>query len=183
MEFWDLYDENKLPTGKTIQKGEKVKKGFYRIVVHICIFNNNNEILIQRRKDTKKVFPSLWDLSVGGSVITKETSRQAAERELREELGVKHLLKEDRPLFSYSFENGFDDFYFIKTDLPLTSLKLQDSEVERVKWASKEKVFELLEKGEFVPYFKFILENLFATAENLEKVKTNLFNIEESNNG
>lgn len=80
-EFWDIYTKERLKTGKLHKRGGKLSDDEYHLVVHVCIFNNRNQLLIQQRQP--------WDLSVGGSAIAGESSSQAAERELAEELGLK----------------------------------------------------------------------------------------------
>ena len=89
MELWDLYTKEREKTGKTMMRGEAVPDGYYRFVVHICIFNDNGEMLIQKRQPFKSGWSGLWDVSVGGSAIAGDTSSQAAARELREELGAE----------------------------------------------------------------------------------------------
>ena len=78
MEKWDLYTKDRIRTGNTINKNEEVPEGFYRTVVHVSIFNSKGEMLIQQRQEDKKLWPNLWDVSVGGSVIAGETSSEAA---------------------------------------------------------------------------------------------------------
>ena len=39
MEIWDLYDINRLPTGETMIRDEKIKENRYHLAVHVCIFN------------------------------------------------------------------------------------------------------------------------------------------------
>ena len=41
MEILDLYNKDKELTNLKISRGVKVPLGYYRLVVHICIFNNN----------------------------------------------------------------------------------------------------------------------------------------------
>jgi len=48
MEKLDLYDINKVRTGKTYNRGERVPEGYYRLVVHCCIFNKEGKLLIQK---------------------------------------------------------------------------------------------------------------------------------------
>ena len=47
MEIMDLYDENRQKTDKTYIRGSAQPKGFYRMVVHVCIFNKLGQLLIQ----------------------------------------------------------------------------------------------------------------------------------------
>ena len=147
MEIIDLYDAERRKTGQTMVRGAKVPEGCYRMVVHICIFNSKGEMLIQLRTETKDSWPGVWDLSVGGSSQTGDTSRSAAHRELQEELGL---------------DVDFDDYYVLNMEPELERLTLQAEEVQRVIWADMEDVFALIDNGEFIPYQKPLIELLFA---------------------
>jgi isopentenyl-diphosphate delta-isomerase type 1 len=59
----------------------------------IIIFNKKGQILFQKRSSTKDTDPGLYSISVSGSVSKGETYRQAVERELFEELGIRTKLK------------------------------------------------------------------------------------------
>ena len=69
MERFDLFDDERKPLGKTIERGQKPGKGENRMVVHISIFNSKGEMLIQQRQSTKQNWANLWDISVGGCVF------------------------------------------------------------------------------------------------------------------
>ena len=86
MEVWDVYDSNRRKTSKQIKRGSPLSDGEYHLVVHICIFNSAGEMLIQQRQSFKEGWPNLWDVTAGGSVLSGESSNQAASRELFEEL-------------------------------------------------------------------------------------------------
>lgn len=161
MELWDGYDIDRQFIGKDLVRGEPVPNGLYRTVVHICIFNSKEEMLIQQRQPFKKGWPNLWDISCGGCVLKGETSRQGAQRELLEELGINYDFGDIRPNFTYNFYNGFDDFYLIEKEVDPKKLKLQYEEVQAVKWASMEEILEMIDKGLFIPYFKSIITMLF----------------------
>lgn len=158
-EIWDLYDKNRIPTGKTHKRGEPMKEEDYHMVVHVCIFNSKNELLIQQRQPFKEGWPNMWDLTVGGSATSGDTSQSAAEREVFEEIGLKLDLSDIRPVFTINFPDGFDDYYLIEQDVDLSKLKLQETEVQRVKWAGKEEVLKMEEEGLMIPYW--FLERLF----------------------
>ena len=133
MEEWDLYDKNKVKTGKVIKHRDSLNQDEFRLVVHICIINSSNQMLIQKRQPFKDGWPNMWDVTVGGSVESGETSSDAAERELFEEIGYKVNLIDVRPKFTINFKNGFDDFYVVNANLNLNDLKLQKTEVQKVK--------------------------------------------------
>ena len=160
MEYWDIFDIDRLPTGKTAVRGEKMPRGEYHMVIHICIFNSKGEMLIQQRQPWKS-FGDKWDVTVGGSALKGETSRDAARRELFEELGIEHDFSSARPNMTMNFEEGFDDFYLINRDIELSSVKLQPEEVKAARWASRDEVMELIDKGEFIPFFKSFINLLF----------------------
>ena len=111
MEMVDLYDENRLPLGRTAERYAPKGEGEYRVVVHICVFDSRGRLLIQQRSREKAVWPEAWDVSAAGGVDAGETSRQAAEREFREELGVALDLTGVRPSCTVNFDGGFDDFF------------------------------------------------------------------------
>ena len=69
-----------------MHRGERVPDGCYRTVAHLCIINSENKMLIQRRNKTKSSYAGLWDFSVGGHIISGETSAEGIRRELLEEL-------------------------------------------------------------------------------------------------
>ena len=56
--------------------------------VHILLFNRSGELFLQKRSRWKDRHPRLWDSSAAGHVDAGEDYDEAANRELREELGV-----------------------------------------------------------------------------------------------
>lgn len=161
MELVDLYDENRLPLGRTGERSDSRKPGEYRMVVHVCVFDSRGRLLIQQRTLQKRIWPGLWDVSVGGGVDAGETSRQGAEREFREELGFSLDLGGLRPSVTVNFDGGFDDFYILTEDLNLETLMLQKEEVQAVHWAALEEILNMADEGIFIPYPKSFLRFLF----------------------
>ena len=160
MEFWDLYDENRLPLGKTIARGQKPAAGEYRMVVHVCLFSSDGKMLIQRRQPFKEGWSGMWDVSVGGSAIAGETPKQAAERELFEELGLKLSLP--RQHLTINFYSGFDDVFLVTADVTLDSLVLQEEEVAEVRWATEGEILDMVRAKSFIPYHESLIRLLFA---------------------
>ena len=160
-ELWDLLDKDRLPTGKTLERGQIMADGEYHTVVHVCIFNGYGEMLIQKRQPFKEGWPGLWDLSVGGSAISGDDSQKAAERETYEELGLNINLYGIRPSLTINFKTGFDDIYLLEMDIDTDSLNLQYEEVEKTAWASKDKILEMINQGSFIPYHRSLITLLF----------------------
>ena len=161
MESFDLYDVNRNKTGRVLERGNKVPEGCYRLVVHVCIFNDEGKMLIQRRMPTKKGWSGMWDITAGGSALAGDSSGTAASRELLEEVGIDYPLEGKRPAMTIYFDGGFNDIYTINMDVDIDSLKLQESEVAEVKWATEEEILEMLKNKEFVLYKSSFISLLF----------------------
>ncbi len=161
MELWDVYNADRTKSGKTMVRGADFAENSYHLVVHACIFNSNNHMLIQKRQPFKAVWPGMWDITVGGSAVAGETSQSAIERELFEELGLKLDLQHVRPHLTVNFDAGFDDIYLLERDVDIGELKLQFEEVEQVKWASEDEIYRKLDAGEFIPYYKSLIKMFF----------------------
>ena len=167
MEIWDVYDRDRVKTGETAERGPPHGQGQYHIVVSICIIGSDGKMLIQQRQPWKEGYPDLWDITVGGSALAGETSGKAAEREVLEEIGYPLSLTNVRPSFTVNFYEGFDDFYIVKADIDLCTLRLQQEEVKAVKWASKDEILSMMDQGSFIPYHKQIIELIFAMKDHL----------------
>lgn len=161
MERWELYNNNREKVNIIMKKDEEQPDGYYRLVVHVCIFNSKGEMLIQQRQNFKKSWPNMWDLTIGGSAIIGDTSSMAAERELKEELSISVSFKNITPSLTINFEKGFDDIYLIEKDVNISKLKLQYEEVKNVKWANKNEIMRMINKGTFIPYHKGLVDLLF----------------------
>lgn len=169
MEILDLYDKDrKKLEGQTVIRGDVQPANTYRMVVHICIFDSQGRLLIQHRQPFKKGWPNKWDVTVGGCAITGETSQQAAEREVREEIGLSLDLSSERPAITPNFDKGFDDFYLLRRDVDIDSLVLQYEEVKEVRWAALEEVLQMIDDGSFVQYHKDFVRLLFYLKDGRE---------------
>jgi isopentenyldiphosphate isomerase len=77
--------------------------GLIHRVVHVLVFNNHGDLLLQKRSFRKDVAPGKWDTSVGGHINPGEDVLAAARREMEEELGIKGF--ELHYLYRYLFSN------------------------------------------------------------------------------
>lgn len=159
-ELWDVYDIDRVKTGRTVVRGEPMRPGDMHLVIHVCIFGSDGRLLIQQRQ-TQKTWGEHWDVTVGGSALSGENSREAAQREVKEEIGLDIDFSCLRPVFTHNFENGFDDFYLIEKDVDLAALSLQVEEVKAVKWASEAEVMAMMDEGRFIPFYKSFVQSFF----------------------
>lgn len=168
MELVDLYDENRVPLGRTAPRFSKREKDTWRLIVHLAIFDPRGRMLLQRRAAEKRVWPRKWDVSAAGGVSAGETTRTAAVRELEEELGLSTGERELRSVCTVTFNHAFDDYYLLKREVDLRELKLQKDEVSAVRWATRQQVLDLVRRDEFVPYSENFLGYLFDMARNMD---------------
>ncbi len=88
-EIFDIVDSNDKVIGKaTRQECHSNKKLMHR-GVDIFIFNSKGQLLLQKRSMKKDLYPGVWASSASGHLDSGETYEEAAERELKEELGIK----------------------------------------------------------------------------------------------
>ena len=150
MEIWDILDNEGNKTGRTMIKGEeKIPEGFYHLGADVWIKNSENKILIQKRSPQKKLEPNVWAMT-GGSVIKGETSVETIERETFEELGIKINVKEAKILTRFKTGNVWIDTFFLKQDIDLDKVIMQEEEVCDVKWAAYEEIEEIYQQGQFI---------------------------------
>ena len=60
-----------------------------------------------------------------------------------------------------NFDVGFDDIYLIGKEVDIDKLELQYEEVQRVKWASMDEIYQKLDEGTFIPYYKSLIQLFF----------------------
>lgn len=161
MELFDLYNSDRQPLGCTMERGTKQPENTCRIVVHCCVFNSDNQMLIQRRQDFKAGWSGMWDITCGGSAVSGENSQTAVQRELSEEMGINIDFSDTRPVLSVHFDGGFDDIYTVNHDIEITNLTLQQEEVAEAKWATEEEILAMINEGIFIPYHEHLIGLLF----------------------
>jgi isopentenyldiphosphate isomerase len=179
MELWDVYDKYRQKTGRTQERSNPMEEGDYHLVVHVWIVNDKGEFLIQKRQPWKEGWPNMWDCSAAGSAILGDSSKEAAIRETKEELGIDLDMSKGELLRTIKFSCGFDDIWLVRQNVDINDLKLQHEEVADAKWASESEIKQMVQDGEFIEFS--YLENLFeminskislsrATADDAERL-------------
>lgn len=98
MELWDLYTEDRILTGKSHVRGERMPENLFHLVVHIWIKNSKGQYLISQRAADRPTCPLMWE-TVGGSVLKGEDSFHGALREVKEEVGIDLSPEKGRLVF------------------------------------------------------------------------------------
>lgn len=161
MEHVDLYRDQFINTEQSIVRGTPVQPNTYTMAVFACIFNSEGKLLIQQRQKTKKSWPGVWDVSVGGAVQSGESSLTAAQREVAEELGIRLGGSDFTKLLSLYYDRIIHDFYSVELDVELSELKLQAEEVMDAVWATQDEIKQMIRDGSFMPIYDEFIDLLF----------------------
>lgn len=165
MEKWDILDPSGHNTGRTALRGKTMLgPDEYHLVVHIWIVSSDGNFLIQKRSPLKKLMPGEW-AATGGAAKSGETSFAAASRELKEELGIESNESTLKFVKRLKRRNSFIDVWFIKTDVAIENLKLQENEVDAARWVNKDTLQQMIKNGSFHNYGNYYWTVIFEAAE------------------
>ncbi len=141
-ELLDILTPTGERTGVTAMKTEAHRKGLFHATVHIWFYTKNGTLLLQKRGKNKNIHPTLWDVSVAGHIGAGEEVLDAAEREIKEEIGLelpKGQLKKIG-LFKSVQHHGndlmdceFHHTFLAELTVDLNQLTKQQSEVDDLK--------------------------------------------------
>jgi len=131
-----------------------LKKAMLRSV-QIFVYNSEGELYIQKRSKNKTRYPNYFCASAAGHVEPGENYREAAIRELKEELGFKKVKKlkfivKEKTLVG---ENNYAmmTLFIITTDEPII---LQEKEIETGDFYPIRKIQQLISENlPFTPAF------------------------------
>lgn len=158
MEIWDIYDENKQRTGRTMQRNDwHMQPGDYHLTVLGIVQHTDGRFLITRRVMTKAWAPGWWEVS-GGAAQAGEDSADAVKREIFEETGLDVNGWKGGYLFSYKRENPdegdnyFVDIYRFTGDFTEQDIRLQQGETNGYLLATLEEIQAIAKDGKFLHY-------------------------------
>jgi isopentenyl-diphosphate Delta-isomerase len=164
MEYVDVLTSEGRSTGKRVLRSVAHSKGLWHRTVHVWVLNRRGDLLFQQRSLNKETFPGLWDISAAGHISAGGPSREAAIREMQEELGVECKSRSLRFLFtmknSYKSTDGsiedneISDVYLCTKPVEEDELTLDPKELMGAAFYPIQKVKKLLAKksGQFVPH-------------------------------
>ncbi|MEU4080775.1 NUDIX hydrolase [Streptomyces venezuelae] len=131
-EILDVVDEQDRVVGQA-PRGEVYARGLIHRCVFVRVRDAEGRFFVHRRTPTKLVFPSMYDMFVGGVVGAGESYDEAALREAEEELGVRGLPRPEH-LFTFLYDSAgvvgkwWSAVYEVQCDLPV------NPQVEEVAW-------------------------------------------------
>ena len=148
-ELVDVVDAQDRVVGRA-SRGEVRARRLRHRATYLLVFNGRGELFIHLRTADKDIYPSYWDVAVGGVVGAGESYDDGARRELAEEVGIRDAVPE--ALFDFAHEderncvNG--RIYRVVWDGPLV---LQAEEVVRGEWLPPAAVRERITREPFCP--------------------------------
>lgn len=151
-----IVDEKNSPLGGVTRAEMRQKRLIHRST-YILITDPKERLLLQKRTNTKDVYPGLWEIAAGGVVAYKEDYLNSAIRELQEETGISNV-----PLRQHL------DFYYEDQHNRLWgrlfscswngTIHPQAEEVEKAFFASKDVLWDMLTNEKFTPDSYFLIE-------------------------
>lgn len=127
----DVLSESGLRTGEILSRAEVHRLGKIHRAIHLYLFNDHNQLLLQRRSLTVDSFPGVFSISVLGHVNAGEFSAATVQREIEEELGLDASALKIEFLFSYFTEAVLSDSYIDRqfNDVYVTRAALQPEKI------------------------------------------------------
>ena len=145
MEAVELVAVDVNPIGKTIDREYKkeVAEGEYFAVSVIFIENSEGKFLVQKTSERKGGNYS----STGGHVDRGETPFSTILREVKEEIGLDITNEDVKEIGFMVRKHSLAFMYYLKKDLDIRDLTLQESEVESVEYMTPEEIKKLIAEG------------------------------------
>lgn len=155
MEYLNLYDKKGNLLNEKGIRGEK-NNNLVGIVI-IFIENSKGEFLIQKTSASRNsVFAT-----TGGHVSYGFTFEDSIINEVKEELGIDITNEKVIEVKTYIRERYIQKVYYLKKDIDIADITIQEDEVDYVKWLSKETIDKLIENNEFregnIPGYQYII--------------------------
>jgi 8-oxo-dGTP diphosphatase len=166
VELWDLYTENREPTGEVHVRGKALPAERYHLVVHVWIKNQKGQYLISQRSASRPTFPLMWEC-VGGSVLKGEDSFQGALREVQEEVGIdlsrnmgRRLFTKVRGTIDGKTFNDIMDVWLFAYDGEANLAQATTPEVVQSRWMSPDEIRALYDSHQLVDSLSYFFEKV-----------------------
>lgn len=152
MELWDVYDRDGYKQEGYLVRGEPIPEGSYHLVCCIVVRHTDGDFLLMKRSPEKEVYPNIWEIGAGGSVVQGETVEDSARRELEEETGIcsGSWSTMDRYVEQDTIYQGF----LCVTDVPKDSVRLQPGETVDYRWLDREAFVRFFDSADCIDRFK-----------------------------
>jgi isopentenyldiphosphate isomerase len=92
VEMVAIVDEDNRVSGQASRAAMRAERLIHR-ACYILVFNRMGELFVQKRTESKDIYPGFYDVAAGGVVLAGESYEESADRELFEELGISTELE------------------------------------------------------------------------------------------
>lgn len=150
---FEIVDENDRVIGLAPRRECHGNPRLIHRAAHVLVFNSVEQLLLQKRSESKDIQPGRWDTSVGGHLDPGEDYLAAAQREMAEELGLVDLPL--RFLYHSRIRNEIESEN-IATYLTLCDFwgEYSRREISELRWWSFAEIEASLGSGRFTPNFE-----------------------------
>ena len=114
-------------------------------VVTICIKNQQNKLLIQKRSPLKGGKYGI----TSGHTLDGEEAKQGAIREIKEEISLNVEKQELKLIYKIEIDKVIYNLYYVQKEIDVSKLSLQKEGVENVYWYTLEEINDLIQENEF----------------------------------
>lgn len=165
MEQVILVDESDIEIG-VMEKMEAHQKGVLHRAFSVFVFNSKNELLLQKRAYSKYHSAGLWTNTCCSHPRPNETTLDAANRRLMEEMGMSVSLSHKTSfIYKTQFDNNLTEHEFdhVYTGISDTDPKINPEEVDSFKWTSLTTLKKEISTSPelYTVWFRIAMEQLF----------------------
>jgi isopentenyl-diphosphate delta-isomerase len=170
-DFVILVNKNDKKIG-LMPKMEAHKKGALHRAFSVFIFNNKNELMIQKRNINKYHSPGLWTNTCCSHQKDGESNISAGKRRLLEEMGFCVELNEIGSfIYNVGVDNGLieHELDYILVGKYNGNVKINSDEVDNWKWMSLDNIKDDIRKRSknYTEWFKIIMDNYYTQLKKL----------------
>lgn len=163
MELLDVLAKDGSRSGIVSERGVVHREGSFHATAHVWVAREKerggHELLLQKRSQDKDSYPGCYDISAAGHVTAGDDTIHTALRELEEELGIRaeegqlRYVGECRSKYRGSFHGKpffnceKSSVYLYQEPVDIRELRLQEGEVEEVRWMDADACLESVKNG------------------------------------
>ena len=166
MEYFEVFNADGTPANRTEERRVVHARGLWHRTVHVWLYRFPHALLFQKRGENKDSHPGLWDVSAAGHMDVEEDPKQAAVREVKEELGfdintelLEYIETTSRTMVSNDgsfIDNEFSFVYLYEFKGQQSELSPDPKELDEIRFMEIDELHDMLESEEerekYVPY-------------------------------
>lgn len=147
MELLNVYNDNNEYMNIKKDRNEVHDNGLWHREILVIVVNEKNQVLLQKRSYKRRHLPGKWALCAG-HVISDDTEKATAVRELKEEIGLNVLQKDLKLIDIYKkgdpTNKKFSYIYLHKTNKKIKDFKIQTNELTDIKYVPIKKLIKMI---------------------------------------